>query len=474
MDLGLHLARRDWKALYFPWLLVFLPMGIGLFVLLNDWPLLALVVFWLLKPAFDPIPLEVLSQTLFGSPPPWHRTLAALPRLMRTGLGQALPRRLSPARSFLLPIRQLEGLGGNEARQRARILQAGDRGHAVGLTILFMLLELAMLSSLLWLIPLFIPAELETGFARFVFLSGNQAGWLFWAFAVGYLFTVAFLEPFYVACGFALYLNRRTVLEAWDVEMSFRRLSRRLTSLTTLVLFVFAVMSGSVLAADSVDQSDALPRGQPPVWLPAEDARNVIEEVLAQPEFDVWEEVPAWRFRPSSDSATAWQFPDLEIGKLLAGLAEWLLWLGLLIGVLLLAKHWRRWLPFMLPVRRPQRAKPPTTLFGLDIRPESLPSDVPGAARALWVQGKKREALSLLYRGALSHLVAEKGITVPDSATENECLRLLRPRVEPGLYDHMRRLTLAWDTVAYAHRPPTEQEIDNLLDSWRVFFGANP
>jgi hypothetical protein len=25
-------------------------------------------------------------------------------------------------------------------------------------------------------------------------------------------------EPIYVACGFSLYLNRRTVLEAWDIE----------------------------------------------------------------------------------------------------------------------------------------------------------------------------------------------------------------------------------------------------------------
>jgi hypothetical protein len=41
--------------------------------------------------------------------------------------------------------------------------------------------------------------------------------------AVAYAFVVAFLEPFYVAAGFAMYLNRRAELEAWDVEQELRR-----------------------------------------------------------------------------------------------------------------------------------------------------------------------------------------------------------------------------------------------------------
>jgi hypothetical protein len=34
---------------------------------------------------------------------------------------------------------------------------------------------------------------------------------------------VVVLEPFYVAAGFAMYLNRRVQLEAWDIEQEFRR-----------------------------------------------------------------------------------------------------------------------------------------------------------------------------------------------------------------------------------------------------------
>ena len=38
-----------------------------------------------------------------------------------------------------------------------------------------------------------------------------------------YAIVVGVLEPFYVGAGFAMYLNRRVELEAWDIEQEFRR-----------------------------------------------------------------------------------------------------------------------------------------------------------------------------------------------------------------------------------------------------------
>ena len=43
------------------------------------------------------------------------------------------------------------------------------------------------------------------------------------ALAVAYALVIGFLDPFYVAAGFAMYLNRRAELEAWDVEQELRR-----------------------------------------------------------------------------------------------------------------------------------------------------------------------------------------------------------------------------------------------------------
>jgi hypothetical protein len=41
--------------------------------------------------------------------------------------------------------------------------------------------------------------------------------------SIAYVLAVLFLEPFYVAAGFGMYLNRRAELEAWDIEQEFRR-----------------------------------------------------------------------------------------------------------------------------------------------------------------------------------------------------------------------------------------------------------
>ena len=75
----------------------------------------------------------------------------------------------------------------------------------------------ALLSLAFWLAPAgYAPdlAELFTG-------EGERQAEL--AMAIGYAIVIALLEPFYVASGFAMYLNRRVELEAWDIEQEFRR-----------------------------------------------------------------------------------------------------------------------------------------------------------------------------------------------------------------------------------------------------------
>jgi uncharacterized membrane protein len=41
---------------------------------------------------------------------------------------------------------------------------------------------------------------------------------------------ISIIEPLYVAAGFALYLNRRTHLEGWDIELIFRRIAAHLST----------------------------------------------------------------------------------------------------------------------------------------------------------------------------------------------------------------------------------------------------
>jgi hypothetical protein len=79
------------------------------------------------------------------------------------------------------------------------------------------ILTLALLSLVFWLAPS----------GRAPTMDAIFAGELPALFAIGipiaYGIAVLFLEPFYVAAGFAVYLSRRAELEAWDIEQEFRR-----------------------------------------------------------------------------------------------------------------------------------------------------------------------------------------------------------------------------------------------------------
>src|SRR3546814_6516061 len=51
------------------------------------------------------------------------------------------------------------------------------------------------------------------------------------------------IEPFYVGAGLGLYLNRRTRIEAWDVEIALRRMRTRLATTATALLLAIGAVS---------------------------------------------------------------------------------------------------------------------------------------------------------------------------------------------------------------------------------------
>lgn len=78
MELGTALLRRHADAIWRPWLLATLPV-LALLNALAWWTdlfWLAAVLLWWLKPAFDRIPLYVLSRGVFGTSPTPRRSCA--------------------------------------------------------------------------------------------------------------------------------------------------------------------------------------------------------------------------------------------------------------------------------------------------------------------------------------------------------------------------------------------------------------
>jgi hypothetical protein len=99
----------------------------------------------------------------------------------------------------------------------------------------------------------------------------------------------------------------------------------------------------------------------------------------------------------------------------------------------------------------------------MELAPETLPADVGAAAAALAREGRLREALSLLYRGALSELVHTRGVRLLASHTEGEAVRLANLAYFATLVD-------SWQRCAYAQRLPHAAEVERLASEYRSAF----
>ncbi|HEY1049478.1 MAG TPA: hypothetical protein VGE39_06975, partial [Prosthecobacter sp.] len=226
IDLGCALVRRDFGRLLALWFATVVPVWTGICVLMRSSPEWIPLVVWWLKPLYDRVPLFFLSRSAFGVRPGFAQTWKAWPRLWLSGFLPALLwRRLSFIRSFALPAQMLEGLRGFAVKRRVKSLALDGGGSGVLVSYAFLKIETVLWAGLLWGTYDFLPesytSSLQAAFSAFDF-EGLPAG-LYWWVAVCYMLVVTLVEPFYVGAGFGLYLNCRTRIEGWDVELAFRR-----------------------------------------------------------------------------------------------------------------------------------------------------------------------------------------------------------------------------------------------------------
>ena len=162
MDLGVLLARRHAGLLMLSWAAVTSPLFAVLTVIFWQQPSIAVLIIWWLKPAFERLPLYILSNALFANPPSFTASLKAFPKLLKPQLIASLTwRRLSLTRSFDLPVLQLEGLSGSARQQRLTTLARNYTRPATWLTIIGLHIEMALWLGLLVLLYLLIPAQLQ-------------------------------------------------------------------------------------------------------------------------------------------------------------------------------------------------------------------------------------------------------------------------------------------------------------------------
>jgi hypothetical protein len=222
-DLGVRLvqlrARSVWGT-FAPLYLVVVALALST-VEIAGW-LPALLIFWL-KPWLDRSLLFVLSRAVFGEDTRFADLWQAQRSVWWGSLLHTLTlRRVSPWRSFTQPLHQLEGQhGAASAKRRSQVLR-GKKGAATAMHLAFAHLEFVFIFAVLALAVWFDPGG-NTGKNIFDLLRTDESVAASLLSATVYAGVVMALEPFYVAAGFAMYLNRRVELEAWDIEQEFRR-----------------------------------------------------------------------------------------------------------------------------------------------------------------------------------------------------------------------------------------------------------
>lgn len=501
IDLGLLLAGRHRRLLLGSWALVTLPLYALLTLLLWKHPTAVFMLMWWLKPAFDRLPLHILSKALFETPPGAAQAVRQWLRLLRPQLLASLTwRRFSLSRSFTLPVQQLEGLDGQARVQRMAVLRQGNQGAARWLTVVGVHLETLLLLGLSTLLYMLTPSALEDQWDWQRLMAAAQADWL-WLEHLNNLFYVLILlvwEPLYVACGFTLYLNRRTVLEGWDIELQFRRLAQRLAGTTALVLVLLlatalpshdawaqppstrellqapATAAPSPLAPAANATNPQSPRLLNQA-LTSQASRSAAQAIVQQPPFKNLQQVTRWRFNGS----TANPAPHLPAppSALLAALAqgiELLLWALLIAGAGLLVWRYREWLGSLagrLPALRKRRRASSAPRALASVSSEALPDDIASHAERLWPQ-QPREALGLLYRGLLWKLQQNHQLTLHSADTEGQVLERVAALGQPALEAFSRRLTRHWQALAYGHQLPSDEARRQLLTEWRQLFTA--
>jgi hypothetical protein len=221
-DLGARLCQAAARSVYACYAVAYVPVAALALASFEIAPWLPTVMLFVAKPWLDRTILFVLSRAAFGQETTPNQLWQAQRHVWWSQLLLTWTwRRLSPWRSFTQPVYQLEGLSLGSIRRRVLQIRRRKRGTALLMTAAFATAESCLVFTLLSFLIWFAPGDTAPDLGALLFDEQNVL--LEAAAAIAYAIVIAFLEPFFVAAGFAMYLNRRAELEAWDVEQELRR-----------------------------------------------------------------------------------------------------------------------------------------------------------------------------------------------------------------------------------------------------------
>jgi len=220
-DLGVRLVGANARSVWRSYLPVHAAAVLVAFAFMPSsiwWSYLFLIC---MKPWLDRSLLFILARAAFREETRFADLLVVWREVWwRDLLATLTVRRLSPWRSYVQPAQQLEGQRGAERRRRVKQVLQNHRGAAFAMQSAFATVE-SFIAIGAVVLPMWFTTIDDRNDWVGLFYTGNEP-WIVGLQFLIYAATVCVVEPFFVGAGFAMYLNRRVELEAWDIEQEFR------------------------------------------------------------------------------------------------------------------------------------------------------------------------------------------------------------------------------------------------------------
>lgn len=426
VSLGFMLGKRYFLRLWLwmlpLWLLVFvLVASVG--GLTENWGM-ALLLFWWLRPLYEPIALLALSRLVFQptsasvSRGDYMSALRAVWREVlwhRLGVGSRVCRQC---------VSLLEGLQGKARRDRWRFLaHQGQLGFAVQFGLSMM--ESVMIISVLLFIHSFLPDDWSSWMWR---LRLVESPYFYLVLFVLSAVVASIGSVFFVSIGFALYLNQRIVSEGWAVALSLKALAEKVMKMVPMLLLV--VMMGFAVNGNQAMASTV-------------DSQQVMEAVLHE---DKVSPLRQSYYTSSSERKTQkmWNWQMGEVSRVVVIVS--LVFLVCMIGVMI----WRRQRLIMASVQQNHRlvsGKSSADLSLVDIE-------------RLLAEGQVTEAIGALFRTGCVRL------NVMKSDCERVCV--LKAQAEnTAVADFFATITRLWQRTAFAGDTPAIAEVQVAMQQFR-------
>lgn len=455
IDLGVLIARRYWWRLVAGWLVVAVPVFVVTWFVPST--VFAFLILWWFKPLYERIPMTTVASSIFNEHARWpiiRRNLLAPDCLLWLTLF-----RFFPGRSTLTPIAALEdhASGSGRVSNRRSLIKENIQGTYLGLHSMGLLFEIAIvlffLLLALWLLS---PIETDPGISLSVALSELRTFLLdsFWGHKIvltALFVAFACVAPFYVCCGFALYLNRRVELEGWDLDLEFQRMVKRIAPLLGVALIVVCCMPSQAQEFVTAQHDQARDS------IAEEIEEIVLSDRISRTEMQIREDEQSQTSSGTTNMALAY-FLRILFWSLLLALILWV------VSKIVMSDYMRQ----VFARKSKKEVAIQQSLPSLK-RTLTLPDDVVVAAGNAWQEGKFRHAMSLLYRGALYALITKHRCDINPSDTEASCMKAVRDSA-PALSSSFDAIALSWQKLAYARLPVSNDDFDALRQTYTENF----